>query len=325
QGLLSVREALVKMIKDHRKISCIPEQIVLGVGAQSLIEQLLNILIGENYVSLGVEDPGYTRLYNLLKHLNVKFSPIKLDDKGLSVEKLKKTSSNIAFVTPSHQFPTGIIMPVSRRTELLNWAASNLNNYIIEDDYDSEFKYKTGHIPPLINLDKNEKVIYLGSFSKTLLPSFRISYMILPKHLVIPYRERYSYLIPENNTLSLLTLKYFLETGAYNRHVKRMTYHYDKIRNKLILEIKNTFHSNVIVHDSLAGLHFVLDFFTTKSYAQIETNADYEGVELYTLRRFSINKLNHKNNVKTIIVGFATVREFEIKHITEKLYRIIYN
>src|SRR5699024_2019570 len=152
--------------------------------------------------------------------------------------------------------------------------------------------------------------------------SFRISYMILPKHLVIPYRERYNYLIPENNTLSLLTLKYFIETGGYNRHIKRMTNHYENIRNKLISEIKFIFKSKVIVHDSLAGLHFALDFYTTKTYEQIEINADNENIELYTLRRFSLNKTSNINDLKTIIVGYATIEECDIKNIVKKLQKV---
>lgn len=320
QGLLTVRKTIAKLIKKYRDVICEPEQIVLGVGTQPLIEQLLNILKDIDPISLGVEDPGYTRLYSQLEHLGIDLNPIKLDEKGISIEELKKTDSNIVFVTPSHQFPTGIIMPVSRRTELLNWAAKGFNRYIIEDDYDSEFKYKTDHIPSLHNLDRNESVVYIGSFSKSLLPSLRISYMVLPKNLVIPYRNKYGHLIPENNTLSLLTLKYFIESGSYDRHIKRMTNYYDDIRNGLISGIKKAFKSKVHIYDTLAGLHFIARFTTKKSYEDIEKDAKKNEIELYTIRRFMINPLKKENNI-TIIVGFGTVKKENIKKIVQLLYQ----
>lgn len=323
QGLLTVRQTIVNLVRKYRDVICQPEQIVFGVGTQSLIEQVLNTLKDDNSIILGVENPGYTRLYSQLKHLGIELNPIELDEKGISISKLESSSVNIAFVTPSHQFPTGIIMPVSRRTELLNWAAKDIHRYIIEDDYDSEFKYKTDYIPSLQNLDQNESIIYIGSFSKSLLPSLRISYMVLPKNLVIPYREKYGHLIPENNTLSLLTLKYFIESGDFDRHIKRMTNYYNEIRKELIKEIKSTFKSLVIINDTLAGLHFTVTFKTDKTYEQVERAALQERFELYTMRRFVLNtSFNHENI--TIIIGFGTIKKEKIKSIVDKLYKIIY-
>lgn len=324
QGLLTVRRTIAQLISKYRDVTCEPEQIVLGVGTQSLVEQLLNILKDIDPISLGVEDPGYTRLYNQLDHLGIELNPITLDEKGISIEDLNKTESNIVFVTPSHQFPTGIIMPVSRRTELLNWAAKGFNRYIIEDDYDSEFKYKTDHIPSLHNLDRNDTVVYIGSFSKSLLPSLRISYMVLPKNLVIPYRKKYGHLIPENNTLSLLTLKYFIESGNYDRHIRRMTNYYDDIRSELISEIKKAFKSNVHMYDTLAGLHFTARFTTEKSYEDIEKDAKLNEIELYTIRRFMINTFKQERDI-TIIVGFGTVKKENIKRIVQLLYKTMMN
>ncbi len=322
QGLLSVRNSIARLIESHRSVFCEPEQIILGVGSQALIEEVLDLLNINTEIHLGVEDPGYTRLYNQLKHIGINLNPIKLDNKGISVDNLKKTNTNVVFVTPSHQFPTGIIMPVSRRTELLNWAAEEDNRYIIEDDYDSEFKYKTNYVPSLHNLDKNENVIYLGSFSKPLLPSLRVSYMVLPKKLVVPFRERYGHLIPENNTLVTLTLKYFIDQGYFNRHIKRMTHYYQDIRTTLISELKRKFKTNIDIHDSLAGLHFVADFKTSKTYSQVEMNSKRENIELYTLRRFMINDIK-KEGILTIIIGFGTIQKDKIKHIVDKLYEII--
>lgn len=322
QGLYSVRRTISKLIKKHRDVDCKPEQIVLGVGTQSLIEQLLHIVKESEPIQLGIENPGYTRFYNQLDHLGIQLNPIQLDEKGISIEDLRYSNSTMVFVTPSHQFPTGIIMPISRKTELLNWAAQHTNRYIIEDDYDSEFKYKTDHIPSLHHLDKNDSVVYIGSFSKSLLPSLRISYMVLPKNLVIPYRNNFGHLIPENNTLSTLTLKYFIETGSYDRHIKRMTNYYDEIRNSLISEIKMKFGNRVHIYDTLAGLHFMVRFQTNKSYEEIEQNAETNQLELYTLRRFLIDELS-ENQDPSIIVGFGTVKKADIPTIIQLLYEVI--
>src|SRR5699024_2644859 len=124
--------------------------------------------------------------------MNFDVLPTPLDEEGLDIHLAKKSNPNFLFVTPSHQLPTGTIMPISRRVDLLNWAAEADNRYIIEDDYDSEFKYETDNIPSLQGLDQHNRVIYFGAFSKTLLPSFRISYMVLPPELLTLYREHYT-------------------------------------------------------------------------------------------------------------------------------------
>lgn len=165
------------MITISRGVTCQPEQVVIGPGTQLLIRELMEIL--KNNTVAAMEDPGYHRIYALLKTMGFDIRTIGLDKKGIN---LKETESevNLLYVTPSHQLPTGIIMPVSRRIELLNWATRGSDRYIIEDDYGSEFKYKTNNIPSLQSLDKNQRAIYMGSFSKTMFPGLRVSYMVLP-------------------------------------------------------------------------------------------------------------------------------------------------
>ncbi len=322
QGVYSVRKSIAEMIRLSREVVCEPEQIILGVGTQPLIEQLLHLLREDKPITLAVENPGYTRFYNQLNHLDINIRPVSLNQKGLSIQELESVKANIAFVTPSHQFPTGIIMPVSRRIELLNWAIKEKNRYIIEDDYDSEFKYETDYIPSLHSLDENESVIYMGSFSKCLLTSLRISYMVLPNDLLKKYKERYNHLIPANNTLTLLTLMYFIETGAYTRHIKRMTNYYAKVRSKLINNLNEKFGTKISIVDIPAGLHFIAHFKTEKSYEEIERLARVKRIEIYTLKRFMVFPLAEPRHM-TIIIGFAILNN-HIEETVDKLYEVIY-
>ncbi len=131
----------------------------------------------------GIENPGFHRIPAMIQSCGLPVHPIPLDDKGIHISALRESGSNVAYVTPSHQFPLGIIMPLSRRLELLKWA-NDCNGYIIEDDYDGEFRYIGKPIPSLQGLDSNERVIYMGTFSKSFLPSLRMGYIVLPPHLL---------------------------------------------------------------------------------------------------------------------------------------------
>src|SRR5699024_10934148 len=156
---------------------------------------------------------------------------------------------------PSHQFPTGIIMPISRRIELLNWSIQKDGNYIIEDDYDSEFKYETDNIPSLQSLDHHQKIIYVGSFSKTLFPVLRVSYMVIRPSLISLLRKSHYNLMQDSNLVSLYTFHYFIKSGAYAKHLKRMNNYYEKKRQVLLQHIKAVFAEKVTVKDIPAGLH----------------------------------------------------------------------
>ncbi|MDT3968025.1 PLP-dependent aminotransferase family protein, partial [Staphylococcus saprophyticus] len=167
KGPMELRQSIAKLISYQRGIHCYPEQIVIGSGTNALLTKLIELMTKN--ITIAVEDPGYSRFRTLLEQTRIHMEPIALDRKGISLEGIKDIQPNAVIVTPSHQFPIGTIMPVSRRIDLLNWA-SKTHSYIIEDDYDSEFKYETDNIPSLFSFDKNESVIYLGTFSKTLMP-----------------------------------------------------------------------------------------------------------------------------------------------------------
>jgi|GEM_PF-225491 len=323
QGPYVVRETIAKLIGLTRGVTCVPEQIVISAGTQPLIKQLM--AIQEKSPTIAVENPGYSRVHSLLTRINLDVQPISLDSNGIDIKKVKKSQANFVFVTPSHQFPTGTIMPISRRIELLNWAQKEKDRYIIEDDYDSEFKYQTDNIPSLQSLDKHQRVIYMGTFSKSLLPSLRISYMVLPIPFLKKYREVYSDLIPYNNTMTLYTLHYFIENGGYNRHIKRMNKLYELRRTRLIDELMKKFGNKVSINDIPAGLHFTATFNTKKSYAEVEHLAEKYKLEIYTIRRFLLTDKCEDEGPLELILGFANIIEEDIPEAVNRLYKVLFN
>ncbi|UOQ92290.1 PLP-dependent aminotransferase family protein [Halobacillus shinanisalinarum] len=320
QGPYIVRETIARMIALTRGVMCEPEQIVIGTGTQPLIRQLMDVQ--RNDTRVAIENPGYFRIYQLLKSMNYDVSPAPLDEKGININKVEEIDPNFLFITPSHQFPTGIIMPISRRIELLNWAALSNDRYIVEDDYDSEFKYGTDNIPSLQSLDRNQRVIYTGTFSKTLLPGFRISYMVLPPNLLRVYKKYYSSWIQGSNSFTLYTLHYFIKSEAYARHIKRMNHHYEMKRKNLIKQLRLRFQDGITIKNIPAGLHFLAEFKTERGYEEIEARAKQEQLEIYTIKRFMLKGVTEYNKLE-LVIGFASIQNEDINEAVDRLYRIM--
>ncbi|WP_343754167.1 PLP-dependent aminotransferase family protein [Lentibacillus halophilus] len=322
QGPYQVRESIARMIALSRGVICEPEQIVVGAGSQLLVRQLMEMQ--SQQTTAAVEDPGYSRFYTLLRRMGINVNTVPIDNNGADVNGLEEKDIRFLFITPSHQFPTGNIMPISRRIEWLNWSARHPHRYIVEDDYDSEFKYETDHIPSLQSLDKHQRVIYIGTFSKTILPGMRISYMVLPPEILRAYQNYHIDAMQSSNILELYTLHYFIESGEYTKHLKRMNHYYEKKRKCLIQELKQRFESNVTIDDIPAGLHFLARFQTSKTYDMVEKKAKEEKLEIYTIRRFTLERTLEMDNIVILTLGFATIQEEEIPEAVDRLYRVIY-
>lgn len=320
QGPYILRKTICQMIGFTRGVVCEPEQIVISAGTQLLVQQLMMM---QTYGTVfAMENPGYARIHNLVRRMKFEVLPISLDEQGINMEEIKASRANFVYVTPSHQFPTGRIMPISRRIELLNWAAQGDDKYIIEDDYDSEFKYETGSIPSLQSLDRNHRVIYMGTFSKTMLPGLRISYMVLPPELLREYLRVHADSMQSGNSTMLYSLHYFIKSGEYAKHVKMMNHKYESKRKILIKELTNRFQDRIRIADIPAGLHFLAHFQTEKSYQEIEERVAKQKLEIYTLRRFMLKKDVDESNQKDLVIGFANLKEENIPEAVERLYRV---
>ena len=250
QGDWGLREALCDFLHQYRGVSCFPEQVVVTAGMEGAMWILCQMLHGHSF---GLEDPGYTPLRRLMGNLALPWVPVRMDGKGVLVEELEQSDVHVAYVTPSHQFPLGVTTPMSRRGELLKWAYARPGRYIIEDDYDSEFRYASRPIPAMQGMDTEGRVIYVGTFSRTIAPSVRVAYLILPPGLVEDYRSRFGRASATVSRFEQETLRRFLVSGAYGRHLRRAGHLYRRRRDALVRALEGWGE----IRGADAGLHLL--------------------------------------------------------------------
>lgn len=323
KGVYELRCEIAKYLKAFRNIDVSPNQIITGAGSEYLVLLLLQLL-GEDKI-YALETPGYAKISEILKKNNIKTQGICLDESGLSVEELKKTNADIVHVTPSHHFPLGIIMPIGRRRELLNWAEKN-NGYIIEDDYDSEFRYIGRPIPPLKSLDEGECVIYLNTFAKSLAPSLRISYMVLPPALMDKFEKEFTFYSNTVSSFEQYTLAYFMKNGHFERYVNRMKAVYKKRCEYISKRItKGKFKGRTSIFGQKTGMHIVLMFKCDLTEKEIEERAKEKGVLIYALERFCGKTNFSKKGYPMILLGFSAIKCSEMEKAFDILENIIFN
>lgn len=306
QGEYGLRNEIADYLFQSRGVRCVPNQIIIGAGTQYFIH-LLRLLLGKERV-FGLEDPGFHRVREVLKVEGAEMKFIPCDESGLCVESLKESQADIAYVTPSHQFPLGMIMPISRRVELLKWAGRK-NGYIIEDDYDGEFRHTGKPIPSLQGLDTGGRVIYLGTFSKSLIPTIRAGYMVLPPELADLYQRK---LQGYKQTISKMiqeTVCLFIKDGHWERHLNRMRILYRKKNQVLLAELEETFHDQITVIGEKSGLHILVQVHSDKSEAELIQTAERKGVKVYPTSVYHSKKDNHP----TILMGYGGLSESDIK------------
>jgi GntR family transcriptional regulator / MocR family aminotransferase len=280
QGDLGLRTAIAHYLGRARAVQCKPEQIVLTNGTQQGLDLILRVLI-EPGDQIALEDPTYLSARKVFLSHNVNLLPIPVDASGLAIEQLiSQTSAHpvrLLYVTPSHQFPTGATLSLSRRLALLQWAQQT-GTMIIEDDYDSEYRYGDKPIPALQGLDSSDSVIYLGTFSKVLFPSLRIGYLVLPARLV-PFITQAKWL--SDRQLPMLEQKVltdFIEAGHLESHVRKMRSHYDRLRQALVQALQQHFGSRVEILGEKAGIHVMVRFLLDMSGAEILARSLQAGV-----------------------------------------------
>lgn len=308
KGYPYLRASISRYLHQSRGVNCSPDQIIISSGTEYLL-QLLIQLFDENF-TYAIENPGYEKLSMLFKSNRAACKSIPLDRYGMQPEELYKSMANAACITPSHQFPTGTIMPVSRRIQLLNWANEKAQRYIIEDDYDSEFRYSGKPIPSLQGLDQNGRVIYMGAFSKSLSPALRISYMVLPEHLLEAYHNKLGFYICPVPTIEQKTLQHFIDEGHFERHLNRMRNIYKQKRETIISAI-NDFLPDAKIQGASDGLHFTLSVNNGMCEQELIKAARNQQVKVYGLSRYYSTPLPNMNN-NTLLMGFAALNNKDI-------------
>ncbi len=317
QGLYELRKEISVYLRQYRGVHTRPEQIVLGSGYEYLLVILIQLL-GRDSV-YAIEDPGYHKIYRILMDNHLAVRLIGLDDQGLSISMLRADDANIVQVSPSHQFPTGIVMPASRRSALLSWANECGDRYIIESDYDSEFRFSTNPLPACQSLYGNEKVIYMNTFSKSLAPSLRMSYMVLPPALLELYIKKFMYYACTVPNFEQYIMCEFFKGGYFERHLHRMSKIYKKKRDILIQEmIQSPLGPKIefISHES--GLHLLMKIKNGKSEKELVFDAEKAGIRLYGISSFfHSNECN--NDYGTIVVGYTGLSQSALIEAAQRL------
>lgn len=319
-GIRQLRQAISDHLYQFRGMSIDPEQIVVGAGTEYLYSVLIQLLGRDR--GYAMEDPGYLRLSKIYEKNDVRVCHIPMDASGIIPEKLEESGAEILHITPSHHFPTGIVMPVSRRYEFLSWASKGENRYIIEDDYDCEFRLSGRPIPTLQSIDVMEKVIYINTFSKSLAPAFRISYLVLPKHLVTRFYETLGFYSGTVSCLEQMTLARFLSEGYFEKHINRMRNHYRTVRDKLLGEIsRSPLAGRVQISEENAGLHFLMEVDTNRSDQEIVQAAEGEDLRISFVSQYYFDTANCRPHV--LVMNYSGLEEDRIPEAVDRLCRAV--
>ncbi|MCC8150554.1 MAG: PLP-dependent aminotransferase family protein, partial [Lachnospiraceae bacterium] len=281
-GVYELRKMIAAHLREFRDMYVSPEQVIVGAGTEYLYGILIQLLGFDSVYA--VENPGYSKIGKIYEAHGVACRYIDMDGCGICPDLLEEVGANVIHITPSHHFPTGITMPISRRYELLAWAARAENRYIIEDDYDSEFRMTGKPIPTLQSIDWNGQVIYINTFTKTLASTIRISYMVLPEPLLALYRKKLSFYSCTVSNFEQYTLAAFIREGHYEKHINRMRNSYRRKRNALLEAIeKSPLAELVTISEEDAGLHFLMKVNTERTDEEIIESAKQQGIRLTSL------------------------------------------
>ena len=308
KGEYGFRCAISSYLHQARGVNCSPEQIIVGAGSDYIL-MLLSMVLGKEH-RIAFEDPAYKQAYHMANALGYETHPVSLDKNGIKIRELEESGADIAYVTPSHQYPTGIVMPINRRMELLRWAKKGEGRYIVEDDYDSEYRYKGKPIPALKGYDAHEKVIYLGTFSRSVAPAIRLSYMVLPEPLMEEYERRNDFIHTTVSKVDQLIMQRFLEDGYYERHLNKTRALY-KSRHEVLLEGLKGMSDILTVSGEHAGVHLLLTFQNGLSEEELIQRAAKKDVRVYGLSDYRILKSGEEK--ATILLGYANLTEEQIR------------
>jgi len=313
QGDMGLRETIARYLHSSRGVNCRPEQIIIGAGNDYLL-MLLEKIIGKK-VSIAMENPTYLRAYKIFESFAWPITTVDMDENGMQVSGLNQTNAQLVYVMPSHQYPTGTVMPIGRRNELLKWAGKAPDRYLIEDDYDSEFRYKGKPIPSLQASDKDGKVIYIGTFSKSIAPAIRVSYMVLPECLLQQYRERCCFYSTTVSRIDQKILDEFIRDGYFERYLNKMRKFY-KEKHDLLMELLKPFEDHFEITGENAGLHLLLTAKNGESEESLIRKAAECCVKIYGLSESFIGR---KADSATVIIGYGGMSEENIRRGVERL------
>lgn len=307
-GSGKLRESICGYIRRARGVNCSPSQIALFSSSQMSLSILFRLLLDEgDYVA--VENPGFGHARKLVACCGAELLPIDIDDEGISVDQLRQSDvvPKIVYVTPSHHDPSGVVMSVKRRHELLEWAVEK-NVLIIEDDYDSEYRYHGQRLPSIQSLDTHGRVIYLANFWKVLFPYVTMGYLILPPHLVGAVAQAKSCIDRAMPSLEQQVLSKFISSGALERHIHKTKQAYIVLRQELLFSLTRNFAKKVQLAKESSGMHILFSIDSEVTEAEIIKLAHNAGISLVTTRNFYFRKAKERE----FLISFARLKKGEI-------------
>ena len=313
QGLLELRQAIALHLSQFRGMQVDPQNILIGAGTDFLYNLLVQLL-GQDKI-YAVEEPGYGKIRKIYGAAGAKCISAPMDSMGV----LPNRDAQVLHISPSHHFPTGLITPFSRRQALLSWAKAEKNRYIIEDDYDSEFRFFAHPLPSMQSMDGGERVIYMNTFSKTLSPSIRISYMVLPAALMADFRQKlgfYSCTVPSFEQYSLAK---FIEQGYFEKHLNRMRKFYKQQRNRVLTALENCPKAkDFTVLEADAGLHFLVKVNTALTDEALLRQWEEAGFQVQTLGQFYHGRVPSSAKHR-LVINYSALTDEALTQLEEKL------
>ena len=286
KGEACLRYEISRYVYQSRGVICTPEQIVIGAGTQQIMNQLCTLLTKTGLKHVALEEPGYLPVRNIFRDRDFAITHVPVGKEGISISKLPANIRSAVYVSPSNQFPTGYIMPIGKRYELLDWATSN-NSIIIEDDYDSELRYFGKPIPSLQGLDTHQKVVYLGSFSSTLFPSIKISYMVLPPSLAEIFDEfRHDY-TQTCSKAEQLTLAIYMSRGLYQTNIKKLRNLYSQKLQTCLSVLNQYGHGLIQPINSSSGVNMLIQVKCKKSPSDLCREAKDLGITILPIAAYA--------------------------------------
>lgn len=325
KGNRKLREALCTYLRKNRGVNCDVEQLVIFAGTQFAAQSLMGILPKRSY-RLGFEEPGYDGMKSIFQQSGNKVVSVELSGGGIDMRKLKREKCDLVYLTPSHQFPTGQVMTLETRVELLDWADAN-NVFIIEYDYDNEFRHGAKRLPSLQAIDQSERVVYLSTLTKVLSPSIRCAYMVLPKSLLQRYDEKYRFFNTSLPSYHQLALANFIEDGMLDQHAREMSV-MNNAKYTLICDlIAKHAEGMIAVTGNPAGSHTLVRILKSTDQLQTIAYLRTRGISIQTTLEYwdnpqkvpqdifllGFNSLSKSALKKAVMALIAAVREYEPK------------
>ncbi|QIB69917.1 PLP-dependent aminotransferase family protein [Aminipila butyrica] len=299
-GEPSLRAEIQRHIYHHRQVKCQAKQIIIGSGTQFCLELICHVLTDQN-MNIAMEEPAYNRTRMTFQNNGFHIRPIQMDEHGIDISQLKNKTVAAAYVTPSHQYPTGIIMPKTRRVELAEWAKCN-DTFIIEDDYNCCFQYDINSIPSIHSFC-SDRVIYMGTFSDLLFPAIGVSYMVLPEQLVDKLCERYCHDTTFVPFLTQKTLELFMREGFWEKHMRKTILHQRKKRDVLVKSLRHEFKDKIHIWGTHAGLHILVQAKWAVTEEELIAQANEMGVGVQPTAEFWSCTQNMKNGLVLLNYG----------------------